>query len=443
MKCIISNSYLKLFGRSIHCLSKIGDELFLEALSDGLALRSVNSSRSAYACFNFTRVFFYEYDQGCEFIDNSNPAEMLKCKLSMKSCLNIFKSLQSIEKNVDQCKIEFRPDECRLIFTLFCKYGITKTYNLTYQESESLQAIFSKELCPNMIVAQSKVLQDTVLNFPNNCEEIVLTVCPQFVKIKNYVEPTEPDFSKVVNTEMTLAPEEFDNFQIGIDTEVTFCLKELRAILAFTEFVNQPLALHFEHPGKPIIFALDNDEVYEGHFVMATLCENNSFTQQSNVSVNLHASSIQTDVKALKSSSTVNLSSALKNSSAVDSSKHIRKEVSTKNNLKRENFQKSKSQINFDNNFPEEDADPFFSESCPYTEFMKVPSTSNVTSSLSSSFINLKTSINDSVTKEVHSKTPHSPVKKKSKFFDDSDNTEYVKNKEIQLLCADTDDESS
>ena len=36
------------------------------------------------------------------------------------------------------------------------------------------------------------------------------------------------DPNKVIRTEMTLVPEEFDNYQIGVDTEVTFCLKELR-----------------------------------------------------------------------------------------------------------------------------------------------------------------------------------------------------------------------
>ena len=36
------------------------------------------------------------------------------------------------------------------------------------------------------------------------------------------------DPTKVIHTEMMLAPEEFDNYQIGVDTDVTFCLKELR-----------------------------------------------------------------------------------------------------------------------------------------------------------------------------------------------------------------------
>ena len=429
MKCIISSSYLKLFGRSIHCLSKIGDEIFLEALKDGLALRSVNSSRSAYVCFHFSKVFFYEYDQGCEFIDSSNPAEMLKCKLSMKSCINIFKSLTTIEKNVDQCKIEFHPNECRLIFTLFCKYGITKTYNLTYQESESLQAIFSKELCPNMIVAQSKVLQDTVSNFPNNCEEITLTVCPQSVKIKNYIE-SEPDFSKIVNTEMTLAPEEFDNFQIGIDTEVTFCLKELRAILAFTEYVNQPLSLHFEHPGKPIIFALDNDEVYDAHFVMATLSENISSTQQSN------------------GSTTENNIIITKNISGDDSSKScvLKKQVLNKSN-KLNTFQKTSANdpVNLElNNCLVPEADPFFSESCPYTEFMEIPPVKEVSTPASCDplIFQISKTSNLSVNKGLE-QTLHGPVKKKSKFFDDAEDNQKKDNiNEIVLLCADTDDES-
>ena len=272
MKCVVTNRLVRLFGRAIHCLSRMGDELFLEALKDGLALRTVNSSRSAYACFLFKAEFFSEYKQGCDEIDASNPSELLKCKISMKSVLAIFKSLGTIEKTVEHCKIEFKPTECRLIFTMYCKHGIIKTHNLTYQECESLQAVFAKELCPNLIQTPAKVLLDTVSNFPNSCEEITLRVSPDSLKIKNFVDQ-EQDPMRVMHTEMTLTPEEFDNFQIGIDTVVTFCLKELRAVLSFSEFANQPVTLHFEHAGKPIVFSLDNDALYSGDFVMATLAE--------------------------------------------------------------------------------------------------------------------------------------------------------------------------
>lgn len=41
-------------------------------------------------------------------------------------------------------------------FFLKFSQGITKTYNLTFQECETLQAIFSKDLSLNFITAQAK-----------------------------------------------------------------------------------------------------------------------------------------------------------------------------------------------------------------------------------------------------------------------------------------------
>ena len=36
------------------------------------------------------------------------------------------------------------------------------------------------------------------------------------------------DSNRVSSTEISLAPQEFDDYQIGVDVAITFCLKELR-----------------------------------------------------------------------------------------------------------------------------------------------------------------------------------------------------------------------
>ena len=45
MKYFVSGNNVKLLGKAIHCLAKIGDKVYLEPTSDSLALRTVNFSR--------------------------------------------------------------------------------------------------------------------------------------------------------------------------------------------------------------------------------------------------------------------------------------------------------------------------------------------------------------------------------------------------------------
>ncbi|XP_038054759.1 cell cycle checkpoint control protein RAD9A-like [Patiria miniata] len=274
MKCMIPGSNIKVFGRSIHCLSKIGEDLYIEPLDHGLALRTVNSSRSAYACFLFAPSFFLSYINGTYNQQETNQEEedSFRCRITMKSCLTVFKSLYTLEKTVDKCQVYIDLKDCRLVFLLHCKHGIVKTHNLTYQETETLQAVFSKDLCPNHIVANSKALIDVVSGFQTSQEEITLSVTPQQVSFKNYVED-EPDPNKVVHSEMFLSPSEFDDYTVGIDAEVTFCLKELRAVLSFADAAGLPMSLHFESTGKPIVFAMESEQTLEATFVLATLAD--------------------------------------------------------------------------------------------------------------------------------------------------------------------------
>ncbi|XP_053881706.1 cell cycle checkpoint control protein RAD9A isoform X1 [Malaclemys terrapin pileata] len=274
MRCLVTGGNVKVLGKAVHSLSRIGDELYVDPTEDGLSLRAVNSSRSAYACFLFAPLFFQLYEEGSPDPDG----EPFRCKVFMKSFLGVFRSLPSLEKMVEKCLISLNPRASRLVVQLHCKYGVTKTHNLSFQECELLQAVFDKELCANTLRAPARVLVDAVVHFPVTLAEVTLGVSPAGkVSFRNYLdEETEP--SRTMVTELCLSEDEFQDVQVQQQSHVTFCLKEFRGLLSFAESSNLPLNIHFDSPGRPAIFTL-SDPLLEVHLVLATLSDPNSSSQ--------------------------------------------------------------------------------------------------------------------------------------------------------------------
>ncbi|KAM9326190.1 cell cycle checkpoint control protein RAD9A [Gastrophryne carolinensis] len=263
VKCMVTGSNIKALGRAIHSLSRIGEELYFESLEDGLCLRSVNSSRSAYACFTFAPLFFHSYEA---------KGGTCHCKIYMKSVISVFRSLPSLEKTVERCLISLNTSSSRLVIQLFCKYGITKTHNLSYQDCESLQAVYSTDTCPNVLRAPARLFTDAVVHFPQTLAEVTLMASPSGkVTLRNYVEE-EVDPSKAMLTELSLSSEEFLAYNLQKPSEITFCLREFRGLLGFAESSSLPIAIHFDMAGCPVVFSVD-DTVLEVHFVLATLSD--------------------------------------------------------------------------------------------------------------------------------------------------------------------------
>ncbi|XP_010132166.1 PREDICTED: cell cycle checkpoint control protein RAD9B, partial [Buceros rhinoceros silvestris] len=264
--------FLLVFGRAIHAIARISDEFWFDPVEKGLALRAVNSSRSAYACVFFSSLFFQHYcwtavAQPCQ----KDKQLSLPCKLVIKSVLPVFRCVNVLERNVERCSIYTNTHDHHVTFQLLCKHGVVKTYNLTFQECDPLQAVFAKHMCPNVLKVHSRLLADIMIHFPTSQEEVTLSVTPVNVCFKSYAEE-DADFSKTMLTEIQLSPEEFDYFQVGVDSEVTFCLKELRGLLAFAEATSVPVSVHFDISGRPIAFSIE-DMVLEASFILATLCE--------------------------------------------------------------------------------------------------------------------------------------------------------------------------
>ncbi|CAN9515017.1 unnamed protein product [Ophioblennius macclurei] len=263
MKCVVTGGNVKVLAKAIQSLSRIGDELYVEPQQDGLALRSVNSSRSAYACFLFSPLFFSRY---------STPSgHDFRCKMAIKSVQAVFRSLATLDKTVEKCHIELDENRNRLTFTLHCKHGLLKTHNLSFQDSESLQAVFDKDSCANVFRAQPRVLVDTFVHFAPSLEEVTVSVSDERMWIKNHVED-EAERSRAMLTELCLASDEFDHFAVQAQNSITFCLKELRGLLVFAESTGLPVSIYFDEPGSPVVLSV-TDSVLEGNFVLATLSD--------------------------------------------------------------------------------------------------------------------------------------------------------------------------
>nr|XP_055023544.1 cell cycle checkpoint control protein RAD9B isoform X2 [Misgurnus anguillicaudatus] len=271
MKFVIEGNGVKVFGKAVHALSRIGDEMWLDPLDKGLAVRSVNSSQSAYGCIIFAPLFFQQYimqsdaQQGCR----------AKCKLKMKCVLPLFRC------GAERCEISINIPHDRVKFRFHCRHGITKTYNLGYQECEALQAVFPSHLCPNVLTAQPKLLGDIVVFFPVSQEEITLSVSSDKITLKNFCEEDNPRI-KGMNTEVSLHPNEFEYFQVGVDSAITFCLKELRGLLIFAEAHGLPVSAQFGVAGQPIAFSAE-DMMLEANVVLST------FVDQNHEDPSLHA----------------------------------------------------------------------------------------------------------------------------------------------------------
>nr|XP_044631827.1 cell cycle checkpoint control protein RAD9B isoform X9 [Equus asinus] len=265
-------SSIIVFGKAIQALSRVSDELWLDPSEKGLALRSVNSCRSAYGCVLFSPVFFQQYQWSTSVKMNDNDTiSNLNCKLGMKSILPIFKCLNSLERNVESCKIFTRSDKCKVVIQFFCRHGIKRTHNVCFQESQPLQVIFEKSTCSNTLMIQPRVLAEAIVLFTSSQEEVTLAVTPFNVCIKSSNEESM-DLTSSVHSEMFVGPDEFDFFQIGVDTEITFCFKELKGMLIFSEATHAPISIHFDFPGKPMALSID-DMLLEANFILATLAD--------------------------------------------------------------------------------------------------------------------------------------------------------------------------
>lgn len=86
-------------ARAIHSFARIGIELFLEATSAGLFLKTINSTKTSFASIFFNLDFFMTFSAKSSRDPNEN-----QCKLALKTVLDVFRNMKQVWRVQMHCK---------------------------------------------------------------------------------------------------------------------------------------------------------------------------------------------------------------------------------------------------------------------------------------------------------------------------------------------------
>jgi len=274
MKFVIPGTNVKLLGKAIHSLAKIGDDVYIEPSKDSLSLRAVNSSRSAYATFNFGSSFFSSISPSSSCPPDGEEA---RCKVMVRSLLLAFRSLSVLEKTIESCSLETGILEDSLLISLHCRHRVDKQLKVGLVECEAVRAVYSTEGATNSWTVQARVLQEANGNFLATQEEVTMHVTAATVRMNNFAEECA-DEKKLVHTELSMQSGEFETYSVTTDTSLTFCLKELKSLIGFAEYLGLTISASFTVGGQPLILTASCGPQLSCVYVLATLADPNSPT---------------------------------------------------------------------------------------------------------------------------------------------------------------------
>ena len=133
---------VKNFSRMLGCLDRFGKELFFEFNNDEVresitpgchsfssqphmqvTLRTINTAQSAYVHFTLGAAFFQDW--------HPQRGRSVSIKLHLKNMVSIFRSPSGVETVWLQLAVD---NECYLRVHLMCKNGVSKMFDLKFEE---------------------------------------------------------------------------------------------------------------------------------------------------------------------------------------------------------------------------------------------------------------------------------------------------------------------
>lgn len=283
---------LKSFALVIQFLCRVGKELLIEGRADGLVLRTLSDSKSAYAAVTFSQDFFDFYTCQAKAADPADEdgaaSTSVTCKILLKAVHNLFRTLKNVHRLLiaveaeDQWRIE-----PRLKFLMHCEYGIKKEHRLGMQDCEPLYAVFDDDGVSSLRSPPKKLM--SLLTPFHGGAEVAACMAPSFLSVRSHVPEGRGASRATMRTEMVISSAEFDSYIFQSQAtgeeeeeertptggepeplEFVFTLKEARAALGLCEALDTSVQMCVRGGGQPIRFSAHTNTI-DIELVQATM----------------------------------------------------------------------------------------------------------------------------------------------------------------------------
>ncbi|KAF9998268.1 Cell cycle checkpoint control protein rad9b, partial [Modicella reniformis] len=305
MRAIIPSLSVKAFQYILACLSKIGDDIIVEARPDRFTLSTINITRSAFANFTFTRTFFesYHLDTDGEAIKYDETGPYLRCSVLAKVILSACKIRGNVEQKIEKYCLFMNAAEgvgenCRLTVENIFKYGksfscFIKIHNLLYESCpEPLQVLDSIANCPSSWRLPAVALIGLMENFSSKAEEISMLCKDDGITFKtsNNSQDGESGLTsswytgnnrKVGTTVVPVGKSSMDSYKLQDKVELTFSMRDFKAIIAFSLALRLPLDGYFVARDRPFLLAVESENIFSANFALATVLDDNDLQERA------------------------------------------------------------------------------------------------------------------------------------------------------------------
>ncbi|XP_055639452.1 cell cycle checkpoint protein hpr-9 [Toxorhynchites rutilus septentrionalis] len=257
----IIGSNVRILARTIHFFSRIGNELYLEALPTGLSLKVINSASTAFVVANISKKYFMHFNQGAD-----EQFEQNNCKVSIKPLLKIFKSIPKIII----CKVWLDLQRMKIIFRFECKSCVRKTHTISLLEYEGIRPLRLPEVFPMKIIGNHTIFGRILLHIHRSVREVTLDAKTDEVVVSNYIENRETDRT-TLRSKLSISSAAFMLYDLESPSNITFCYKEFKAMAYYAGQNKMNVEMNFDRAGSPIMIRMKKDDVLTIHFIMGTM----------------------------------------------------------------------------------------------------------------------------------------------------------------------------